>query len=105
MPAKSILETRIRERLGEARRHEAALVRTLDALDSQVEDIKRGLYLAQNEVALLENLLDPEGGFREHVTDSLKQLHSEEGSPFHPGYVPDGEDGGPGEDGEGASHE
>ena len=62
MPAKSILETRIRERLDEARSHEAALVRTLDALEVQMKDYKQGLYRAQSEVVMLENLLAPEGG-------------------------------------------
>ena len=101
MPAKSILENRIREKLDEARNFEESWRRALDALEVDVNEHKQALYRAQNEVALLEGLLAPDSdeSFRENVTESLKQLHTEEGSPLHPGYVPDrgaGEDGLPG---------
>ena len=104
MPAKSIIENRIREKLDEARNFKESWRRALDALEVDVNEHKQALYRAQNEVALLEGLLAPDSdeSFRENVTESLKQLHSRtEGSPLHPGYVPDrgaGEDGLPGED-------
>ena len=103
MPAKSILETRIRERLEVARGDEREASVWVENSRIDLEAAERKLGRVRSDIAMLEDLLAPDSdeSFREHVTDSLKQLHTEEGSPLHPGYVPGsgaGEDGLPGKD-------
>ena len=77
MPAKSIIETRIREKLEVARGNEREASVWVENSTADLEAARRRLSRVRSDIATLEDLLAPESG--------------EEGSTFQPPYVP-GED-------------